>query len=600
MLQQPMQMLVRVCFVIACTVLSLAPLLGSDSTATQTRQLLQDAQSTNNTNVFWTDYFAQENINPDVVRNVVRQLSKGIQTKKQYADQIVALVEAAIVNGNAQPWMYEALTLSLYLKGAPKNQILRAALSAADFCENPIDLLNVAYVMHTALDLKQHAFPLYRQALENMPPQREFYAAAFRLAEELFREQNDEESLRWIGLAILSQEWDGALGNKLLQDAEDALTMLGNRFMKQERKEEAQQLAQEIRETKLRDCVVTVEWTGDAGIDLMIREPSSAICWFKNPRSISGGLLKLSPVTNTTKIGALSDTKKISYVCPRGFNGIYSLVLHKSWGNLSNNLVKVAVETNVVPGESKVEGIAVPVDSEGAIVNFVLESGRRTESVNEAELAVVDSQMNVARRTVDRNIALWRLADDSVLGQTRHIPHATIDGVIPWILQERRAQPLQGSGSGSSGGGGPPGGGGGPPGGGGGPPGGGSGPPGGGSGPPGGGSGPPGTIIIIPPIADWSGPRYVGYQPEVTVLPVGSSLYFSPYDFAVSPDRRYVLMRVNQSYNALRGVTEYNYMGDGSNNRQGGGIMGGGMTGGIGGGGNMGGGMMGGMGGGYY
>jgi len=580
MLQQPMQMLVRVCFVIACTVLSLAPLLGSDSTATQTRQLLQDAQSTNNTNVFWTDYFAQENINPDVVRNVVRQLSKGIQTKKQYADQIVALVEAAIVNGNAQPWMYEALTLSLYLKGAPKNQILRAALSAADFCENPIDLLNVAYVMHTALDLKQHAFPLYRQALENMPPQREFYAAAFRLAEELFREQNDEESLRWIGLAILSQEWDGALGNKLLQDAEDALTMLGNRFMKQERKEEAQQLAQEIRETKLRDCVVTVEWTGDAGIDLMIREPSSAICWFKNPRSISGGLLKLSPVTNTTKIGALSDTKKISYVCPRGFNGIYSLVLHKSWGNLSNNLVKVAVETNVIPGESKPEGIAVPVASEGAVVDFVLESGRRTETVNEAELKVADMQMTVAQRVVDRNTALWRLADDGVLGQTTNEPGG---GTV-----------AAGAGAGGTSGGT------------------------GGSGSNNqannnsdGDTGNTNVVVGESNFQDyWYGFRYVGYQPEVTVLPVGSSLNFDPYSIAVSPDRRYVLMRVQQSYNTLRGVTEYSYMGGGSGRQSGGyGGMGGmsggmgGMSGGMGGmGGMMGGmgGMMGGMGGGGY
>ena len=55
---------------------------------------------------------------------------------------------------------------------------------------------------------EQYAFSLYRLALENMPPQREFYTAAFRLTDKLFLEYNDEEPLRWIELAILSLEWE--------------------------------------------------------------------------------------------------------------------------------------------------------------------------------------------------------------------------------------------------------------------------------------------------------------------------------------------------------------------------------------------------------
>ena len=281
--------LVQFCFVIFCTVLGSASSLGgyysvpdeiTRSTTVQARQLLQATRSADDCNVFWTDYFAQENVDHGLIHEVVRQLSREMQTDRQNANQVIALVEAAILSGNAQPWMYEALTLSLYIKGAPKSQILRAALSAADFCQDPVDLLNVGFIMRTALDLERHAFPLYQQALENMPPQRELYAATLRLALELFDKYNDEESLRWIGLTILSQEWDGVLGNKLASDATDALAMLENRLKRQGRNESAQQLTLDIREAKLRDVIVTVEWTGNAGIDLIVREPSSSLCWF--------------------------------------------------------------------------------------------------------------------------------------------------------------------------------------------------------------------------------------------------------------------------------------------------------------------------------
>jgi hypothetical protein len=504
---------------------------------TTASQLLQDAKAAEDCNVFWTDYFSQEDVPADMVKDVVKRLSREMQTNKQCADQIIALVEAAILSGNAQPWMYEALTLSLHLKGAPKAQVLRAALSAADFCENPVDLLNVGFVMRTALDLKQHAFPLYQHALENLPPKRELYAATLRLAEELLRDNDDEEPLHWIGLAILSQEWDGVLGNKLSQDANDALAMLRNRLMKQGRSGEAQQLVYAIQEAKLRDCVVTVEWTGDAGIDLMVREPSNSLCWFKNPRSLSGGLLKTSLAISPARVGSPSLPKKAVYVCPRGFNGNYSLILHKSWGNLTNNLVKVRVETNVVPGESRFEGVIAPMDSEGIVIDFALDTGRRTESASEAELVAADVQMTVAQRVANKNAALWRFQDDSVLGQAT-------DG------NDGSATPAPASDSGGgdagnaadAGDGGAAGG--------------------------GGGNGVASGVTAIPlPLDIFSslyGSRYVGYAPEVSLLDVGSELYFDPYSIAVTPDRRYVLMRVQQSYNTLRGVSEYSPMGGGA------------------------------------
>ncbi|MDR0521235.1 MAG: VWA domain-containing protein, partial [Planctomycetaceae bacterium] len=385
----------------------------------QTNELLKKAKEAADAKTFWKEYFQNSKSNPDVIKNAVRRLSREAQTQPNAAAQcthhIVALVESAILSGNAQPWMYEALTLSLHLNGAPKKQVLRAALSAADFCKDPIDMLNIAFLMRTALNLKQNAFPLYQQALEGMVPKREFYAATLRLAEEIFNEFDDEEPLRWITLAILGQEWDGATGAKLTQEAGDLAAMLHKRMVRQQRIKEANQLTQDIREAKSRDCVVTIEWTGDAGLDLMVCEPANSFCWFKNPRSLSGGMLKTMPVIGTAS--GTDDVKKIMYVCPKGFNGEYSLLIQRSWGNVANHLVKVSIEKRDTPGESQTEQgkesgtgsvFPFPADSDAIVVNFLLQNGRRQENAAEAALALADAQVSIAQSIIDRNNALRR------------------------------------------------------------------------------------------------------------------------------------------------------------------------------------------------
>ncbi|GHT16908.1 hypothetical protein FACS1894189_1800 [Planctomycetales bacterium] len=519
----------------------------------QARKLLNNAQSASDPEKFWENYFAAGNVNGAVVHEVVRRLEKEMKNKKPVAGQVVALVESAIMNGAAQPWMYEALTWSLYLNGAPRKEILRAALSAADFCENPIDLLNVGFVMRsTALNMKKEAFPLYKQALEVMVPKREFYSATLRLAEELYTEQNDEESLRWICLAVLTQEWDGVMGSKMVNDASDLLVLVGNKMLKDGRKKEADALAASIQEAKLRDCVVTVEWTGDAGLDLMVREPTDSYCWFKSPRTASGGLLKLNPVTDLKQAEELAsgkaNVKRLSYVCPKGYSGTYSLVLQKMWGDLPNNLVKIAVQTNVIPGEKQREGTAVAMDPNGVIINFDLDKGRRTESVAEGELTVAELQMSVAQQVVARNTALWRLADEGVLAADNDSSNS-----------DSSSSSSNNNNSTTD------------------------------------------SNLMTGLLADMLYNRgQVGYGASPTLYPVGASLYVG--NLVVSPDRRYVRLSPSPMFSQISQVLTYNNVSGATNDISSNYGSGGGMSGGMGGGmgGMMGGGMsgMGGMGGG--
>jgi tetratricopeptide (TPR) repeat protein len=452
-----------------------------------------------------------------------------LRAKRMNGDLIVAFVHSAILNDNILPWMYEALAITLYTKGAPMKEVERAALSAADFCENPLDMMNLGLLLRS-IGLKDRAFHLYKQSLEVMAPNREFYSATLRLAEELYNENQDEEALRWIALAVLSQEWDGSVGRKMTQKALDDVQMLEAKMKNAGKTEEAEQLAGEVCEARLRDCIITVEWTGNAGLDMMVREPTDSYCWIENPRSTVGGLLKPVPVaqdgTPVDPAAEQSGVKRISYVCPKGFNGTYGIILRKDWGELTNNKVRIHIDTNTAADEIKSTGKTCTMQPEGVIVCFNMENGRRTEPIEEGELTAANIQMSVAQQMLARNNALKRLADDGVLGQI-------VGGT---------GQTGTGSGSASS-----------------------------------------GSRERFP----FRYESIVGYRPIVTTIPDGAM--FST-NAVVSADRRYVRLSPSPQFSSIRSVYSYS-MAAGSDDLDSGGGMGGGMGGMSGGMGGMGGGM---------
>ena len=51
---------------------------------------------------------------------------------KKY-EHVIAAIEAALVSGQSQPWMYEVLALSMEVAGRSKEDVERVVLSGVDF-----------------------------------------------------------------------------------------------------------------------------------------------------------------------------------------------------------------------------------------------------------------------------------------------------------------------------------------------------------------------------------------------------------------------------------------------------------------------------------
>ena len=159
-----------------------------------------------------------------------------------------------------------------------------------------------------------------------------------------------------------------------------------------------------------RDCVVKVQWTGDADIDVMVKEPAGTVCSLRNQRTTSGGML----------VGDLSSDDKASieghvavYCLPEGLQrqlptldppGLRQVDHRQSLGRGD-----YALQHHRWPRSCEKK---IPLDSGEALVKFDVADGRRKESIQEqqvvnAAVAAV-AQANMTRHRGDPGPAACR------------------------------------------------------------------------------------------------------------------------------------------------------------------------------------------------
>ena len=93
-----------------------------------------------------------------------------------------------------------------------------------------------------------------------------------------------------------------------------------------------------------RDCVVIVTWTGDGDVDVLVEEPSGTICSLRNPRTTAGGILLDDAIRQSGRDSF--GGRSMVYVCPKGFDGQYKMLIRRVWGNVTSGKVNVEVITH--------------------------------------------------------------------------------------------------------------------------------------------------------------------------------------------------------------------------------------------------------------
>jgi tetratricopeptide (TPR) repeat protein len=343
--------------------------------------------------LYWDKYFSAHTPKPAAIRDAVRRLMKD----KKY-DHVIALIDSALRHRQAQPWMYEAMSLAMQAAGRPKEEIERAVMSALDFCDNTVDLTYIGrYLMQ--LGSNERALDLFRQAAQQDPMRPEPYMLGLKAAREL----NDLDALRWASLGIVNQSWPKDQA-QVWQSGMGVANEVLKRLKTENRDKEAQEFQAELDRAMVRDCVAVVYWTGEADVDLMVQEPSGTVCSLRNPRTTAGGIM-LGDVLSQTESDNSGGHSEV-YVCPQGFDGTYRLKAWRVWGKVNTGKVRVEVTTHFRDKNPITVSKILPLEKDEVMVVFDLKDGRRKESLRRQQIAnAADGQLAVNQQILAQQIA---------------------------------------------------------------------------------------------------------------------------------------------------------------------------------------------------
>jgi hypothetical protein len=310
---------------------------------------------------------------------------------KKQLDQVIALINAALRNGQPQPWMYESLGIAMELKGSSKSDIERTIMSAADFSTSASELMYVAQYL-SRLGLDRRAMLVCEQVVKIEPLRSEAYILGLRSAQQA----DDTAGIRWATVGILSQAWPTSMAEFELTASRVAKATL-ERLATEGRTAERDAFLKELQEAVVRDCVVRVSWTGNADVDISVEEPSGSVCSASDPRTIGGGVQLGDGYSSKDKP---DEGASEVYVCPKGFAGSYRVQIHRVWGEVAAGKVTVDVYTHLRSGDMQHERQQLEVNDKDAMVLFDLNHGRRAEPIETAQLATAVKRQETLSRSV--------------------------------------------------------------------------------------------------------------------------------------------------------------------------------------------------------
>lgn len=331
----------------------------------------------------WNDYFRKNSPDPLAICNVVQRLHKAKKT-----DEVIACIEGALLNGQAQPWMYTILALEMERAGRPREDVERVLLSTTDF-----SAVNVTNILYSAAFLvrfgaKERALAMYRQASAVDPTRLEPYALGLKLA----REANDPEAVAWAASGILQRAWN-ADHEKLHGDAEAIAGDMEGVLRKSGNEQAADRLAQAVAEARKRDLVIELSWSGKADLDLLVEEPTGAVCSADNPTTTGGGIFIHDGY------GGDQNDAYDKYVCPKGMSGDYRAIVRHISGDVVGKRAILKIIRYQGSSRESVEQFTVKLAERDKVVRVTLQHGRLKELTAIPLLDVPREDPALARRT---------------------------------------------------------------------------------------------------------------------------------------------------------------------------------------------------------
>ena len=315
---------------------------------------------------------------------------------------------------------------------------------------------------------------------------------AYAKALEIAIYLDDADALQWATLGVLSQEWPRE-NAAIFEKAVRHSKSVVAQMRKDGQDQKADAYAAKLKQALGRDIVVKVSWSGDADVDLMVEEPTGSVCSYRQNKTPGGGLLVGDPNAGLSPTAGGSHCEV--YSCAEAFSGDYRVLLRQVWGRIPAGRVTVDVWSHLGSENQQHIHKVIPLDEDGALVSFHLGAGRRQARLADQQL-VNDVVQQVA---VNRTILAQQL--ESIANPEALLAQQNYANSQPASQIGNRANPLN------------------------------------------------------RPSPNAFNPNLVGYQPIITVLPIGMTMKANA---VISADRRYVRITALPFFSTVKGVVQYN------------------------------------------
>jgi hypothetical protein len=315
---------------------------------------------------FWSEYYRKHDEDAGKLRETVRLLNQS----GKFVDVHAALI-GYLTNRpkNREPWMYLALALAVKeMNGKPEDikLALNYAADAAVRTHNPNDLVLVADTM-VMRGYYERVGALLDEATAKVPHNYYPLVMSINLAQKTKDPKRMGDSID----KLLSLGWPGN-DEYFRREARVQAERLAKTLREENRNQEADALLARLPGAEARDVFIRLQWDGDADFDLVVKEPLGAEAQYATPRTVFGG--------SVIKNGYGKNSEEI-YVCPRGFNGDYTVRIVTIYLNEEKPPTKLTLETIThegTPQEHKEKHSLAPEDPKPKPVVVTLKQGRRT------------------------------------------------------------------------------------------------------------------------------------------------------------------------------------------------------------------------------
>ena len=308
-------------------------------------------------------------------------------------------IEAALVGylrhhaDLAEPWMYEMLAETMeFNKASPKavkTALDYAATLAVRKADNdPNGLTSVAVLM-----IKRKLYDRVGELLDLAMKKSPFTLRPLILSAEYAKQIEDPKRMVDTLDRLLSLGWppnDPGVRN----EAQKYLNTMADDLRDNGRKDEADKLLSRWRDLSSRDVFIRLSWIGDADLDLAVTDPLGMVAKHDSPGTVAGGVIAQDGRGRVR-------TEEI-YVCPRSFDGEYSVLVVPIYTDPVRPITRATLEIITHEGAKDERRVPYSIRLDRPIkpITFSLKGGRRTQALPYAVKPPIGA--NVTDKTKDK------------------------------------------------------------------------------------------------------------------------------------------------------------------------------------------------------